>query len=66
MFDCSFPDGLDGKESAYNSGDPSLISGLGRFPGEENGNPLQYCCLENPMDRVAWQATVHGVAKSRT
>ena len=54
------------KASAYNAGDPGLIPGLGRSPGEGNGNPLQYSCLENLMDRGAWQATVHGVAKSRT
>ena len=42
------------KASAYNAGDPGLIPGSGRFPGEGNGNPLQYSCLENPMDRVAW------------
>ena len=54
------------KASAYNAGDLGLIPGLGRCPGEGNGNPLQYCCLENPMDRGAWQAAVHGVAKSRT
>ena len=47
-------------------GDPGLIPGSGRSPGEGNGNPLQYSCLENPMDRGAWWATVHGVAKSRT
>ena len=52
-----------GKESAYNAGDPGLIFGSGRLPGEGNGNPLQYCCLENPMDRGAWWATVHGVAR---
>ena len=51
--------GLVGKASAYNAGDPGSIPGLGRSPGEENGNPLQYSCLENPMDREAWQATVH-------
>ena len=50
-------------ESAYNAGDPGLIPGSGRSPGEGNGNPLQYSCLENPMDRGAWQATVHGVAR---
>ena len=55
-----------GKESACNAGDRGLISGLGRSPGEWNGNPLQYSYLENPMDRGAWQATVHGVANSRT
>ena len=58
--------GSDGKESACNGGDPGSIPGLGRSPGEENGNPLQYSCLENSMDRGAWWATVHGVAKSRT
>ena len=46
--------------------DASSIPGLGRTPGEENGNPLQYSCLENPMDRAAWEAAVHGVAKSQT
>ena len=50
------------KEAAYNVGDPGLIPGLGRCPGEGNGNP-QYSCLENPMDREAWKATVHGVTK---
>ena len=55
----------DGKESACNAGDLDLIPGLGRFPREGNGNPLQYSCLENPMDGGAWQATVHRVAKSR-
>ena len=58
-----FPGSLDGKESASNAGDPSSIPGSGRSPGEGHGNPLQYSCLENPMDRGAWQATVHGVAK---
>ena len=62
----AFPGGSDGKASAYNVGDPGLIPGLGRSPGEGNGNPLQYSCLENPMDRGAWLGTVHGVAKSRT
>ena len=62
----SFPSGSDGKESACNTGDPGSIPGLGRSPGEGNGNPLQYACLENPMDRRAWRATVHGVAKSQT
>ena len=60
------PDGSEGKASACNAGDQGLISGLGRSPGEGNGNPLQYSCLENPMDREAQQATVHGVAKSWT
>ena len=54
------------KASAYNVGDLGLIPGLGRYLGEGYGSPLQYSCLENPMDRGAWQATVHGVAKSRT
>ena len=54
------------KASAYNAGDPGMIPVSGRFPGEGNGNPLQYSCLENPIDRGAWQATVHGVAKSQT
>ena len=57
------PRWLSGKESACNAGDVGWIPGLGRSPGEENGNPLQYSCLEDPMDRGAWQATVHGVAK---
>ena len=48
-----FPGGSDGKASAYNAGDPGSIPGLGRSPGEGNGNPLKYCCLENPMDRGA-------------
>ena len=52
--------------TACNVGDLGLISGLGRSPGEGNGNPLQYSCLENLMDRGAWWATVHGVTKSRT
>ena len=49
-----FPGGSDGKASAYNSGDLGSIPGSGRFPGEGNGNPLQYSCLENPMDGGAW------------
>jgi len=49
-----FPGGSDGKVSAYNEGDPGSIPGLGRSPGEGNGNPLQYSCLENPMDGGAW------------
>ena len=61
-----FPGGLDGKESACNAGDLGSIPGLGRSPGEENGNPLQYSCLGNPMDRGAGWATVHQVAKSWT
>ena len=54
------------KESAYNVADPGLIPGSGRSPGEGNGNPLQYSCLENPMDGGAWWAAVHGVAKCQT
>ena len=60
-----YPCSSVGKESACNAGDPGLIPGSGRSPGEGNGNPLQYSCLENPMDRGAWQATVHGVTKVR-
>ena len=52
--------------SASNAGDPVLIPGSGRSPGEGNGTPLEYSGLENPLDRGAWWATVHGVAKSRT
>ena len=54
------------KDLPANAADVGLIPGLGRSPGEGNGNPLQYSCLENPMDRGAWWAAVHGVAKSRT
>ena len=70
-----FLDGSDGRESACSTGDLSLIPGLGRSrrssqeipnPGEGNGNSLQYSCLENPMDRGAWQVTVHGVAELDT
>ena len=61
-----FPSGSDGEESACNSGDPGSIPGSGRSPGEGNGNPLQYSCLENSMDRGAWQDIVHGIAKSWT
>ena len=57
-----FIGGSDGKESACKAGDLGLIPGLGRSPGEGNGNSLQNSCLENPMDKVAWRATVHGVA----
>ena len=60
-----FPGGSDGKESACNTKDPGLIPGLGRSPREGNGNPLQYSCLENSIDRGAWWATVHGVTKSQ-
>ena len=58
--------GSESKESACNAGDLSSILGSRRSPGEGNGNPLQYSCLENSMDRGDWQATVHSVAKSRT
>ena len=61
-----FPHSSVGKESACDAGDPGLIPGLGRFPGKGNGNPLQYSCMENPMDGGAWQVTVSGVAKSQT
>ena len=61
-----FPGGSEVKASACNAGDLGLIPGSGRSSGEGNGKPLQYSCLENPMDRGAWWATVHGVAKSRT
>ena len=62
----NFPGGSDGKASVYNAGDPGSIPGSGRSSGEGNGNPLQYYCLENPMDRGAWYATVHGVPKGWT
>ena len=61
-----FPGGSDSKVSAYNEGDLGSTPGLGRSPGEGNGNLLQYSCLENPIDQGAWQATVYVVAKSRT
>ena len=61
-----FPGGSDGKDSACNAGDQGLNPGSGRSPGEGNGDPLLYSCLENPMDRVIWWATVHGIAKSQT
>ena len=60
------PGGSDTKESACNAGDLGSIPGSGRSPGERNGNPLQYSCLENSMDSGAWQAIVHGVTKSQT
>ena len=60
------PRWLSGKESACNAGDADSVPGSRRSPGEGNGNPLQYFCLENLMDSEAWQATVHGVAKSLT
>ena len=61
-----FPRGSDGKESACSAGDLGLIPRLGRSPGEGNVYPLQYSCLEDAMDRGAWQAIVHGAAKSWT
>ena len=54
------------KNPAASAGDPGSIPGSGRLPGEGHGNPLQHSCLENPMDRGAWWATVQGIAKSRT
>ena len=62
-FILGFPGGSDSKESVCNVGDLGLIPGLGRPPGEGNGNPFQYSCLENPMDGGAWRATVHGGCK---
>ena len=61
-----FPGSSTGKESTCNVRDLGSIPGLGRSPGGGHGNPLQYSCLENPMDREAWQATAHRVAKSQT
>ena len=61
-----FPGDSDDKESACNAGDLGSIPRLGRFPRGGDGNPLQYSCLENPMDGVAWQTVVPGVAKSWT
>ena len=61
-----FLGGSDGKASTCHAGDMGSIPGSGRSPGEGNGNPLQYACLENSMDGGAWWATVHGVAKSQT
>ena len=58
--------GSGGKESACNTEDPGSVPGLGRSPGGGHGNPLQYSCLENPIDRGSWWATVHRVAKSQT
>ena len=60
------PGGSDSKESACNAGNTDSIPGLGSSPGEGHGNPLQYSCLKNPMDRGAWWATAPGVAKSQT
>ena len=61
-----FPGGTVVKNPPANAGDVGLIPGSGRSPGGGNGNPLQYSCLENPMERGAWRATVYGVAKSQT
>ena len=66
FFFLGFPGGSDGKASAYNMGDLGLIPGLGRSPGEGNGNPLQCSCLGSPMDRGAWGVTIHGITKSGT
>ena len=63
-FITDFPGGSDDKQSACNMRDPGSIPGLVRYPGEGNGNPVQYSYIENLMDSGAWQATVHGVAKS--
>ena len=64
--DRGLPAGSNGKESAFNAVYPGSVPGLQRSPGEGNGNPLQYSCLENSTDREAWQAMVHGVAESDT
>ena len=61
-----FPGGSNGKESACNAGDTGSIPGSGSSPGTRNGKPLQYSCLENPVDRETWRATIHRVAKSWT
>ena len=63
---CGLSGGSDSKESAFNAGDPGSIAGSGRSPGGGHGNPLQYSSQQNPMDRGAWQATVHEVTKSQT
>ena len=65
LYAMGFPGGSDGKESACSLGDLGSISRLGRYPGERNGYASQCSCLENPMDRGAWWATIHEVAKSR-
>ena len=66
MYGVGFPGGSEVKASACNAGDSGSIPGSGRSPGEGNGNPLQYSCLENSIDRGTWWATVHGVTKSQT
>ena len=63
IYQLGFPGGSDSKESACNAGDLASIPGLGRSPGEGNGNPFQYSCLEKSMNRGAWQAIIHGVSK---
>ena len=64
--EAAFPGGPDGKEFVFNAGDPGSFAGLGTFPGKGNGNSLQYSCLDISMDRGAWWAIVHSVAKSQT
>ena len=66
LWHVSFPDGSNSKEFACHAGDPGSVPGLGKFPEKGHGNPLQYSCLENPMDRGAWRAIVHGVTQSQT
>ena len=66
VFALGFPGALVVKNPPANAGDTGLIPGLGRCPGGGHGNPLQYSCLENSMDRGAWQATIHAIAKSQT
>ena len=66
LFMVGFPVDADGKESACNAGNRHSVPGSARSPGGGHGNPLQYSCLENPMDKGAWWATVHGVAESDT
>ena len=61
-----FPGGSDSKGSAFNAGDLGLIPGSGGSPGKWNGSPLQYSCWDNPINKGAWWASIHGVAKSRT
>ena len=65
MFICKHYSSSVGKESTCNAGVPGSIPGLGRSHGEGNDNPLQYSCLENPMDRGTWRAAIHGVKKSQ-
>ena len=66
VYSLGFPGGSEVKASACNAGDLGSIPGLGRSPGEGNGNPLWYSCLKNPKNRGSWQVTVHMVAKSQT